>query len=125
MTPVKNLQEHLFSGQPPHVDLIGDADYYINDVKQVSIFSTGNHDLIDGDNDEIDTRSKTKTTIIIFGLITFGFIVALIVFLNTPRGDIEMPKMRIVPQHDSQEDDQLASYLNVDDEENAQFKNAN
>ena len=35
-----------------------------------------------------------------------------------------MPKMRIVPQHDTQEDDQLASYLNVDDE-NAQFKTAN
>lgn len=124
MTPVKNLQQHLFSGQPPHVDLIGDADYYINDVKQVSIFSPGNHDL-DGDNDAIDTHTRTKTTVIIFALIIFGFIVALIVFLNTPRGDIDMPKMRIVPQHDSQEDDQLASYLNVDDDENAQFKQTN
>lgn len=125
MTPVKDLQEHHFSGQPPHVNLVGDADYYINDIKQISIFSPGNHNL-DGDNDEIDTRSRTKTTMIIFGLIIAGFVIALIVFLKTPKGDNDMPKMRIVPQHDTQEDDQLASYLNVDDDDsNAQFKSAN
>jgi hypothetical protein len=30
--------------QPPHVALVGEGDYYINGVRQVSVFSPGNHE---------------------------------------------------------------------------------
>jgi hypothetical protein len=36
-------EKGAFLGQPPHVELEGDGDYYINEVKQVSALSKGQH----------------------------------------------------------------------------------
>jgi hypothetical protein len=44
-----------YVGQPPHVALIGDGDYYINGKKQTSRFSQGNHlgNSVGGDMDRV------------------------------------------------------------------------
>ncbi|OHT08217.1 hypothetical protein TRFO_23288 [Tritrichomonas foetus] len=109
----KLKQDGSYSGQPPHVALVGDADYYINDVKQVSVFAPGNHQFSDDDEDE-------KSSIVKYVLIGLGVaaaVVAFIIFMRRPRGDTEMPKMRMAPEHDNEEDDQLANFLNTDDDE--------
>lgn len=109
MTQVKDLENSVFSGQPPHVNLIGDTDYYINDVKQVSVNAPGNHSSSEDDDDE---KNVSKNTIVIFGIIIVGFLLALFVFLNTPKSNEEMmPAMRIIKEH-SEEDENITPILN-------------
>jgi hypothetical protein len=44
-----------YVGQPPHVQLIGDGDYYVNGRKQSSRFAEGNHlgDAVGGETDQV------------------------------------------------------------------------
>ena len=108
-----------FEGQPPHVSLVGFADYYINDVRQVSVFSTGNHEF--NENDDEDSFLITK----IVGGIIFGCLIVFAIFQYRKSSRINhdgMPVMRIAPQNDNEEDDQLSNFLNTVDEENPNDK---
>lgn len=52
MTKVENAKKEIFNGVPPHVTLIGDGEYYINNEKQGSVFAPGN--IVSNDNDDVD-----------------------------------------------------------------------
>lgn len=63
------LKKNTFFEKPPHVTLIGDGEYYVNDVKQGSVFAPG--DSVASDNDNVDDEKNR-----------FGFIFIVLLLIS-------------------------------------------
>lgn len=111
MTPYEDGE---FIGKPPHVSLIGDGDYYINEVKQVSIYVPQNHVNIESNYDKI---AHNGTVIIIIAFFAFFvFIIGFFSIKKNRRQNLErIPAMMMVQIRDKNED-QLSSFVDDDDE---------
>lgn len=111
MTP---YEDGMFIGQPPHVSLIGDADYYLNEVKQISLFVPENHTNIRNDDDGIAYKYSNYIILIAF----FIFLIFIFEFVSYKRNnrniDERIPALMMVQVRDK-EDDQLSSFVDEED----------
>jgi hypothetical protein len=106
---VRDSKTGEYAGQPPHVNLLGTGDYYINGVKQVSVLSLGQHeDSILGD----DTNWPGIFVILaVCGIVGAG----LALFFCLPRQKLQPPKPRIEPT--AERDDDASHFGTVDEPE--------
>ncbi|KAK8870868.1 hypothetical protein M9Y10_008766 [Tritrichomonas musculus] len=113
MTP---YEDGKFIGEPPHISLVGEADYYINEVKQVSVYVAPDHMTIENDDDRVS--HKTSNAIAFVGFTAFGlFILCFIIYKKKNKKIHEViPAMTMVEIHDK-EDDQLSSFIDLEDEQ--------
>lgn len=113
MTP---YEDGKFIGEPPHVSLVGEADYYINEVKQVSVYVPPDYMKIENDDDRVS--HKTSNAIAFVGFTAFGLFILCFVLYKKKNKKIHevIPAMTMVEMHDK-EDDQLSSFIDLEDEQ--------
>ncbi|OHT15266.1 hypothetical protein TRFO_42625 [Tritrichomonas foetus] len=71
----KQSKSGKYTQQPPHVTLDGDGDYYINLIKQASVFAPGNHENGD-DDDEPKTIYIFTALLLVLAVLTIMAIAA-------------------------------------------------
>jgi hypothetical protein len=106
---VKDAKTEGYVGQPPHVNLVGTGDYYINGIKQVSVLSAGQH--VDWVTGEDGNWSWILTVIAICVIVGAG--VAL--FACLPRQAPRPPAPRVEPAPERA--DEESHFATIDDPE--------
>lgn len=117
LTPIDNGG---YISDPPHVTLVGDADYYANEVKQVSVLLPAEHaNYFNQDQ----YAAGHHFLIWCFWIFLLGVVIVVILYvIKSRRRSFNMePAMQFVKNHYSEEDDQLSQFIT---EENARFQNA-
>jgi hypothetical protein len=108
-----------FVGEPPHVRLIGDGDYYLNGKKQASQFSPGNH------QDEAAADREDSFLLAVFAAVVglgLVFVVGFVCVL-TPRAKRRQP---VTPaplvETRANEDPDSSQFPVVDDEDHLEVQ---
>ena len=101
-----------FIGQPPHVKLDGDGDYYINGKKQATFTSPGNHRGDDDDEDDGFSIWGFLGSGLLIGALIGGLVV---MFVFRPRNRVSnVPYSMAMPGQERPDDEQELAQFTLD-----------